>query len=602
MRGDRDPGTQGRVRLMYAMSALMLLVLVGRLFYVQVFGGQSYLRLSEDNHFREFRISAPRGLILDRNGAVLANNHAACEASLSTRTLRMNPEVVTETAAVLGLPADEVVRKLEWALAEGRPRVRIASNLSKEQILSLEEKRQELPGLQLRDWARRTYPAGPLAAHLLGYVGEVGEPELRPGSLDPRAYRSGDLIGRAGVEMRYEWELRGADGKELILVNARGTHLETVKFEEPEPGSRLYLTLDLKLTAALDSALAYWGAGAGLVIDVRSGEILAAASRPSFDPNLFVGGIPEKLWQELTQDPARPLFNRITQATYPPASALKPLLAFEALESGLITPLTHFDSCSGGRMLGDRYFGCWNEQGHGDLILKTAISRSCDVYFYQLGDLLGIEGIAAGARRFGLGTSPPGELPASAGGLVPDAAWYNQHLGRSGWSRGHVWNVSIGQGEMLASCLQMACAYAAIANGGVIPEPRLVKRIESSRGEVLREMQRPAGKALDLDPRALAEVKRGLEAVMSGPLGTARDCSLPMMATAGKTGTVQNPHGLEHGWFCGYAPAESPEIAIALIVEHGEHGSDIAPMFRHLVATWFELPVVPIRRSQRKGD
>ncbi len=601
-RNDREVDTQARVRLMLALAALMLLVLVGRLFYIQVLAGTGYLRLSEDNQFRELRIAAPRGLILDRNGAVLADNVASCEASLATRTLDKHPAVLDPLAEVLEREPADIVGLLEWSRSEGKPRVRIEPSLSKREILILEEKKQDLPGLGLRDWARRRYPHGNLVAHLLGYVGEVGEQELRRGSRDPRAYRRGDLIGRSGVEKRYEAELRGADGKELILVNAKGTQLETVRFEAPESGNRVYLTLDLNLCAALDSALAFWGAGAGIVMDVRSGEILAAASSPSYDPNLFAGGIPETLWRQLMTDPSRPLFNRITQATYAPASTIKPILAYEALRSGLIGPRTHFRPCTGGLQLGDRYFGCWNDYGHGDLPLETAISRSCDVYFYQLGNEMGIDAIAIAARRFGLGSVPKGELPGVTGGLVPDSAYYNDRLGRNGWSRGHVWNVSIGQGELLVNCLQMARAYAAIGNGAFLPEPRLLYRIESADREVLRELAAPAGERLILEHSALIEVRKGIESVLAGTRGTARDSRLPMMETAGKTGTVQNPHGTEHGWFCGYAPAESPEIAISLIVEHGEHGSDIAPLFRHLVAEWFDLDVVPLRRGPREGE
>ncbi len=599
---DREAAGQGRARGAIVLTGLLLLVLVLRLFTIQVLGAGGYRQLSEDNQFRELRIPAPRGLILDRNGEVLGENVAACEASLATRTLDRHPEVIGELTEILGRTSEEITGRLRAAAEDGKARVTVERNLDKEQILYLEERLPELPGLALRDWARRTYPRRELAAHLLGYVGEAGEEEVQRGSRDPKAYRLGDLIGRAGVEQTYERLLRGTDGKELTLVNARGDQLETVRRYEPEAGSRLVLTLDLALTAELDSALAFWGAGAGVVLDVRSGEILAASSRPAFDPNLLVGGIPTRLWQQLSEDPRKPLFNRIVQATYSPGSTIKPLVALAGMESGTVGAETRFRPCGGGLRLGRRYFRCWEPGGHGSVGLVGAIEQSCDVYFYQLGEQLGIDRLADVSRRFGLGGSSGVDLAAESRGLVPDASWYDRRYGEGRWTTGNVWNVAIGQGELLVSCLQMARVYAALANGGFLPVPRLRHHVEDANGELLLPFSPSRGERVKVDATALAAVRAGMKGVLHGEDGTARGSRLPGFPAAGKTGTVQNPHGSEHAWFCGYAPADDPAIAVSIIVEHGEHGSDVAPIFRHLVATHFDLAVKPIRRGPRSAS
>lgn len=591
----------GRARRIMVLSGLLLLLLVLRLFHIQVLSAGGYLRLSRDNQFRELRIPAPRGLIKDRTGRVLAENVAACEASVATRTLTRNPRILPELADHLGYEPEALRERLEQGREEGRHRVVLDRDLGKERILRLEERIGELPGLALQDWARRSYPREELAAHLLGYVGEVRDEEIDSDRRNPRAYRAGDLIGRSGIESTYETFLRGADGKEMILVNARGTQLETVQLLPPEPGHDVVLTLDLALCAELDSALAFWGAGAGMVMDVHTGEILAAASRPAFDPNLLVGGIPELLWRELIEDPGKPLFNRIAQASYPPGSVFKPLVGLKGLEQGLITVSSRYRPCSGGLRLGRRVFRCWEHSGHGSVGLLGSLEQSCDVYYYQLGEELGIDSMAEVSRRFGLGATTGSDLGEEIRGLVPDSTWFDERYGKGRWTTGNVWNVSIGQGEILVSVMQMARVYAALANGGFLPAPRLRHHLEDGRGRTVIPFSPSRGSRVNMNPRQLEHVREGMELVLHGEDGTARGSALPDLRAAGKTGTVQNPHGTEHAWFCGYAPADEPEIAISLLVEHGEHGSDIAPIFRHLVATWFDQDVEPIRRGLRSA-
>ncbi|MBM4116346.1 penicillin-binding protein 2 [bacterium] len=595
--GHSEAAQPERARRIVLLAGILFALLVLRLFQIQVISSGGYLRLSRDNQFRELRIPAPRGLILDRNGKVLAKNQAACEASLAIRSAERNPGLLARLAALMDKDEFALAAAVTTGRAAGAPRVILERSLERSALHRLEEELPSLPGLDLRDWECRYYPLGPGLAHLIGYVGEVREDELVPDDRTARAYRPGDLVGRSGLEKTYESVLRGTDGKEMILVDARGTELETVQSLFPEPGQTLVLTLDLELCAQLDSALTYWGAGAGVVMDVHTGEILAATSRPAFDPNALVGGIPTALWRELSEDPGKPLFNRLTQATYSPGSTFKPVVQLAGLERGLITRETHFRGCTGGLRLGNRVFHCWEERGHGSLAAVDALARSCDVYFYQLGERLGADHIAWEARRLGLGAKSGGDFDSESRGLVPDRAWYDKRFGKRGWSTGSVWNIAIGQGELLVNVVQMARLYAALGNGGFLPVPRLRHHLEDVAGNTTLPFSPVRGERLGLDLAALATVRQGMENVLGGG-GTAAASALRDFPTAGKTGTVQNPHGKEHAYFCGYAPADNPEIAVALIVEHGEHGSSIAPIFRQLVVTHFKLDVAPLRRER----
>jgi len=587
MRSSRErpfQGPQGRLQL---LVILMMALLLGRLFHLQILSREHFQTKSRENRFEQVRIPSARGLILDRNGRVLAENLTACELSMSLGAYEADSTLLPRVADILERPQIELLARIAAAREAGDSRIVLERDLDAIPLLAIEEQLQELEGLRLRDWARRNYPYGDLCAHLLGYVGEVSEPEIlaKRGGTEP--FFPGDLVGRSGVEQRWQDRLRGRDGKELFLVNARGTLLETVDFAPPVAGETLILSLDIELTAVLDSALADWGRGAGVVLDVATGEVLAMASRPSYDPNLFTGGIPQWLWTELSEDEGRPLFNRALQATYAPGSTYKPIVALAALEQGTLGRLGELEPCYGGLQLGRRYFRCWFEQGHGSLDLEHALERSCDVWYYQVGSGVGSDGMARVARRFGLGSPAGLDLGYEASGLVPDTDYFNRRYGRRGWSRGLVWNISIGQGELLVTPLQMARLYAGLASGRHLAVPHLLLR---SEGPEFTEFSRPAEpEGLSIRPRDLSRVRRGLELVMHGTWGTARGSKVPGLLTAGKTGTVQNPHGSEHAWFCGYAPAENAQIAVAVIVEHGEHGSDVAPIFRSLVQKWLAL-------------
>lgn len=576
--GASGEGIQRRTGYLLVLVIVLFAILGLRLFYLQVIRTGGYLRLAADNRFLERRVPAPRGRLLDRQGRVLADNVSSCELQLRKEALNGNaPDFL---ALHLGREKSTLLDRLA-ALDENGVLV-VDKDLTREEILLIEENLDRLPGVSLRNWARRRYPSGHLAAHFIGYVGQVRENELREDPEGRRPYRSGDFTGRTGLEREHESLLRGADGSELFLVNARGVLLRTVRYNKPETGLDLDLCLDIELCAALDSALTGYYAAAGVMIDARSGEVLAIASCPSFDANLLTAGIPAALWKELSEHPGKPLFDRVTRAVYAPGSTYKPLVALSALDEGMVSSGTRLTACTGGLRLGRRVFGCWSDLGHGSLDLAGSLEQSCDVYYYQIGDRLGADPLADMARRFGLGTPTGLDLSGESSGLIPDAAWYDRRFGKRGWTRGNVWNISIGQGEVLTTCLQMACVYAALAVDGRLPTPRFLRRTRNTDGEIVADLSPSPPADLGLPPEDLRAVQRGLEDVMQGRLGTARSSAIDGIRLAGKTGTVQNPHGKEHAWFCGWGPAPDAEIAMAVIVEHGEHGSDVAPVFRDL--------------------
>jgi penicillin-binding protein 2 len=352
------------------------------------------------------------------------------------------------------------------------------------------------------------------------------------------------------------------------------------------PGVQLYLTLSHPLQRRLEELLE-GRIAAGVVLEVGTGDVLAAASMPSFDPNEFTGGISAKRWSELNTDPRTPLFNRALQGTYPPGSPYKLITAAAALERGKITPNTTFEPCYGGYRFGNRVFGCWDPHGHGVLDLRAAIEQSCDVYFYQVAQLLTIDELAETARRFGLGVKTGIELAGESPGLVPDSGFYDRRYGPRGWTRGVLLNNGIGQGELLVTPLQMARLYAALGGDGMLYRPNLVLAQENAYGvRQVRRIRRVSTPVCSESVRSI--LKDALFHVVSSEEGTGGLASVEGIPVSGKTGTSENPHGDDHAWFVGYAPSEHPEVAVAVIVETAGHGGSVAaPIVGELLRTYF---------------
>ena len=550
-----------RLKMLLGGIFFSLALLLGGLYFFQILHGDKYVRLAYNNRLRLIRVSAPRGEIFDRHGVPLAVNETTF--SIMGYPLDLDTaEKLERVSRVLtrhGIPAtveglEKTIRQQRWAPYRV---IRLAPNLTMPQMAELvadpDFPRELFP---FPVW-RRTYPAGALAANVLGYVGEISEEELRNSA--EGEYSGGDLIGKTGIERSYEPELRGAAGEEALEVDARGRKVRTLDSRSVVKGSDLKLTLDMGVQKLAVELLA-GQKGALVAMDVRTGAVLALASSPTYDNNPLAWGVSGKEWRDMTQDPARPMLDRSIAGIYPPASTFKALVALAALEEETITTSTSF-FCGGALRLPSRTFRCWRRSGHGTVNVLSALQYSCDVYFYQAGLKLGIDLLLKWCRAFRLGEPTGIDLPGEASGTIAGPDWKRRRFGEN-WYQGDTINYSIGQGYLLLTPLQIARVYAAIANGGRLVYPFLCER-------AYREPT-----AMPVSRAKLAVVQKGLDYVVSR--GTGARASRFGVTIAGKTGTAQNAHGDDHALFAGYAPADDPRYVAVAVVEAGKHGSSVA--------------------------
>jgi len=570
-----------------------------RLFFLQIIEGENYRLLSENNCIRLQKIDSPRGLIYDRNGTLLVDNRPSYDVGLVLKDARPLEPALQNLSLYLGIAEadiDAVIeRKKQYAAL--RP-ITVKENISRDVLAFLEANRYDIPGMVIDVRLKRHYVFPGIAAHVLGYLGEISAGEMAMERF--MSYRRGDTIGKYGIERSYEDVLKGSRGGRQIVVDAKG-RLSTVLDTIPSiPGANLFLTLDIALQRKAESLLKGW-AGAACVIETHTGKVLAMASSPGFNPNDFIDGIRRDQWDQLTKNAGRPLENKAIQAEYPPASTYKIITAIAGLEEGVIDERTVFQ-CPGYLKFGDREYRCWRKGGHGSVHVVRAIAESCDVFFYQTGLRLGVDRLAAYAKAFGFGSPTGIRLDGEASGLIPTAAWKKRKTGTS-WQQGETFSVAIGQGYNLVTPLQNAVMMAAIANGGYLMTPVLVERIENPDGDVIEEGKPVVRGRISLSSKTLSLVQKGLWEVVNGPSGTARNARIPDIAIAGKTGTAQvfsrktsGPdegqramHLRSHAWFVAYAPFDAPKIAVSVIVEHGEHGSSAAaPIASELIRAYFQ--------------
>jgi penicillin-binding protein 2 len=577
-----SPARRDRERRFAALVALTLagfaLIVLG-LLRLQVADHEHYRQLSEENRVRLEVLRAPRGAIFDRNGDLLADSYPSFNIVFrpmpaeSTERARVSvrPEWLQRVSALVEADTTLVRQLVRVANRSGQTAV-LRRNAPSAVLAAVEESRGELPGLEVLVEPLRRYPHGTLAAHLLGYAGEVNDRELVARA--DEGYRAGDLIGRTGVERSFEGILRGRDGAEYVVVNAMGKRVSTlteVPPRPPVPGRRLVLTLDLKVQRALEEAMAGVDRGAAVALDPRDGGILGMVSRPAYDPNEFSHGLTWARWKDLSGGGSNPLLNRAIQGLYPPGSTFKIVTMIAALRSGIARPETQLRPCTGSYLFGGRSFGCWKRSGHGSLDFVSAIQHSCDVYFYQVGLRLGLPRLEATARALGVGGRTGVDLPQESGGFMPSPAWYDKRWGGGRWRKGVLLNLAIGQGEILMTPLQLALVAAEASGDGRALRPHVVRRVgEGPAGEP----GRPVQTGVAADAMVWEALHRGLQGVVDAGTGTA--ARVPGIAVAGKTGTAQNPHGRDHALFVCYAPADHPTIALAFVVENSGHGGSIA--------------------------
>ena len=598
-----------RQRLIVVMLCVSMaaLVLIMRLVYLQIIKGQEYRRMSLNNSIRLQSIDAPRGVIFDRHGDLLVDNRPSFDLYISLKDARPVDETLGRLAMHASLVKEELADRVAGVrgAATYRPQL-LKRDIGRNALAVVASHGYDLPGIDLQIQQLRNYIHSGLAAHLLGYIGEINTKELKQEIYADN--RAGDLVGKFGIEKSLESYLHGERGGRQVEVNANGQVVRVLQTVPARNGYNVYLTIDSRLQQRAEELLQD-KSGAVIAMDPNSGEVLALASSPAFDQNDFITGLSTEKWRALIENPDRPLNNKAIQGEYPPASTYKIINALAGLQEGVINEHDIF-FCPGYYRFGNRSYRCWRRGGHGPVNLNKALAESCDVYFYQVGERVGIDRLAWYAKAAGLGSHTGIELDHESKGLVPTAAWKKKRFGIP-WQPGETLSVAIGQGFNLVTPLQMAVFTAAVANGGLRYRPTLVKQVVSGNGEeILGNTPQVAGR-LPVSPANLALVKKGLWEVVQGERGTARIARLKGIDISGKTGTAQvvnrekieeSEEGatarkyLDHAWFVAYAPSENPQLAIAVIIEHGEHGSSAAaPVARELIKTYLEgAPSAPV--------
>ena len=584
--GRRDPG-QRRIISIAAAVTLGFLVIIGQLWYLQVLEGGRFLDASDKNRIRVRPIAAPRGILFDRNGVPLVDNRPAFTLSIIPREVDNRETVLGRLSTLLGLPYQELVDAVDRVSADSFLPVRIRRGLTMDDVAKVEEWKLELPGVIVEVEPQRAYPTSRFAAHLLGYVREANDEQMKQGR-----YRRGELVGQTGLERLLDEFLRGRDGGERIEVDAMGRPIRLVQQTDPHPGAQVVTTIDRRIQELAEKAME-GKAGSVVVMDPRNGDVLALVSTPAFEIDLFTGNIDRDAWVRLVQDPQHPLLNRASQAQYPPGSIFKIVLMAAGLQEGSITPMDKVH-CTGQFHYGDRTWKDWKKEGHGTVDLRRGIAQSCDVYFYTQGLKIGGTAIAKYAKAFGLGGPTGIELGSEKLGLIPEPKPRKDKKTRA-WTGGDTLNMSIGQGAVLVTPMQVARMMSAVANGGVLWKPRIVQRIERpEQGVVFRDPGHVNGH-VELSPVVWAMIRDGLWAVVNDG-GTGGQARIPGLDVAGKTGTAQtianskSEKGQDHAWFAAFAPAKAPEVVVVVLVERGGHGGDAAaPIARKIFnAIFFE--------------
>ena len=559
---------------------IVLGIMVMAFFRTQILGHGKYQLQSETNRLRPIPLPAPRGVIYDRNGHVLAENVPGYTVSLLPGPEANLRATLARIASIANIDSVEIERVLQRARRAPYQPALVLGNAPFSVVSALEERRVAIPGLLIQAEPKRYYPDTGVVAHLIGYVGEVTEIERTTRRF--ASVRLGGLVGKDGLEREYDDTLRGSEGVRFVEVSARGQMVrdaEAAANLAPVPGTDLHTTIDLDLQRYISRNFPAGQRGAVVALNPNTGEILALYSAPGFDPNAFVGGISAPYWRSLNESPAHPLLDRAIQARYPPGSTWKLAVAAMALKRGIVGPRSHMPiPCRGGLQYGNRFFRCWDAHGHGDLTLTEAIAQSCDVYFYQLGIKLGVTSLLEDANEWGFrgrtGIDLPGEIPSE---FPTGPEYYDRLYGARRWTSAVALNLAIGQGENAQTLVQMVRLYQQLASDGRVRTPFVVRRAAAPGTSA----------SLELNPDQLTILRRAMIAVVEE--GTARSGRLTGLQIAGKTGTAQNPHGASHGWFIGFAPAEKPEIVVGAIIEFAQHGTAAIPIVSRTIAHYLGL-------------
>ena len=586
-----------RLSVLQYLTVVLFSALAISFWYLQVVQHDRFQEMAENNHQRTLPLRAPRGVLFDRDGRVLVENRHSYSISIVREQTKDMNRTVRLLAQVLGLEEKSVHEIVDRHRREPSYRpITIVQDASLAQVAAVAARRleSELPDVVVQQVPTRQYP-DMMAAHLFGYVGEVSDTQVATaGDL-----KSGDIIGQSGVEKVYNALLMGEDGAKRVVVNSTGREVRTLEEVQPTEGKRLQLTIDMDVQKAIEDAFDAIGEfnGAAVVLDPANGDVLGFTSRPAYDPNSFSSGIDRATWNQLTTDEDRPLNDRAIQGRYSPGSTFKMAVALAALEEGVITPDFHV-FCPGHATFYGHTFACWNKRGHGTMDLRHAIEQSCNVYFYTIANMVGVDKINKWAMLLGLGVKSGIDLPNEVEGLVPSTEW-KQRVKKEKWYAGETVSVGIGQGAVAVTPVSMAVYMATLANGGTRVTPHLLKAVDDGTGWKPVPPPPPRSK-VEIDPDKLQAIRDGLYMVVNEQ-GTGHNAQIKGYDVSGKTGTAQVISNAgkaaaagnttkdlrDNGWFPFFAPRDNPKIAGVVFLEHGVHGSNAASIARHVMDTFF---------------
>jgi len=587
-----------RITAAFYIVLSVFCIFVLRLWHLQVIKGDEYRKIDERNRLRVIDIPAPRGVIYDRNDNPLVKNVVSYDVSIVSENMPKDDDTISELGRLVSLSPDQI-KKLARASLNPYEIIKLRQNISFEEVAWIEARKIDFPGLQVEVTSARGYLYGQTASHVLGYLGNPSPKQLASPEYSNIPQQS--FIGQFGVEKAYDGILRGIAGKKIVEVDALGNIIKFVRIQKPVRGNDIKLTIDVNAQMEAERGLGE-KAGAVVALQPDTGEILALASAPSFDPNLFVGGIKSSDWKELVNDPRKPLMNRAIQNQYPPGSIFKPVTALAALESETVTESTPF-FCYGSINFG-RVFRCWKEGGHGAVSLHKGLVQSCDVYFYEIGKRINIDTIARYASALGLGRPTGVELDSEVSGIVPSTKW-KLKMKKEKWYQGETLSVAIGQGYLAVTPIQMARMIATVVNGGKLYKPHLVKNGNND--------MKPESVA-ELNPEYVEMVKKALIGVVYESGGTGGAARSNIVSIGGKTGTAQVIGGAvkekdlaarykDHAWFVAFAPQNNPEIAVSVFVEHGGHGgSTSAPIAKKVIEAYFNPPKPESEEAKQENE
>ena len=585
-----------RVLALAAVAGIAFVGLLGQLWYLQVLEGGKLQEMSERNRIRIRPVAAPRGILFDRNGLPLVDNRPAFTLSLIPREIDDRDTVIARLSVLLKIPLSDLQEALDRVPPDSFRPVRVRRGLTLEEVTKVEERKLELPGVVVEVEPQRVYPTSTFAAHLLGYVREVSDDQMKQGR-----YRRGDMIGQSGLERLLDEYLRGRDGGERIEVDAMGRPVQVMRREEPDPGAQVVTTVDRRIQEAAERAMA-GRSGAVVVMDPRNGDVLAMTSSPAFELDRLAGNLDKDEWLKVIRDPLTPLMNRALQSQYAPGSVFKVVVAAAGLQEGSLTPMDRI-YCNGEFHLGQWTFKDWKEGGHGHVDTRSALIHSCNIFFYQAGLKVGPAAIARYAEAFGLGSPSGIDLGGEKPGLVPFVDGRRRVDGRK-WQAGDTVNMSIGQGQVLVTPMQVARMMSAVANGGVLWRPRLVQRVERVDGSLAYSSASKMTGRVDLSPIVWAFLRHALSGVVNEG-GTGGAARIPGIDVAGKTGTAQSINksdaakGQDHAWFASFAPVQDPEVVVVVLVERGGKGGQVAaPIARQIYQAIFLEKVAMVQLGE----